>query len=196
MNVCKEKVKDDVMLLNQHFFPVKKNLWILSVVSTQFWFQLFQERSVENNEPERVFWKLMEEKEIIFCGWESFVENAQRGRTNQSTLLSASFHSVFSIFSVSLLFSKSGLLYIFSLKKRPQRKTWWQFSFNTCLKLWMVDMNLLRRYWSLQKSLSNLCFSCHYVGAYTGKILQCYVFQQLPVDVLGRMVRLKFSVSL
>lgn len=153
-NVCKEKVKDDVMLLSQHFFLVKKisEFFLLWAPDSGVSY-LLQERLVEKNEPERVFWKLIEEKEINFYGWESSVENAQRHRTKPkySPLRLFPLHFQHFLF-VFLLFSKSGLPYIFSKKKkRPQKKTWWQFSFNTCLKLCMVDMNLLRRYWSLTK---------------------------------------------
>lgn len=66
-----------------------KNLWILFVVSTQFWFQLPPPGKISRKERcERVFWRLIqdylhnkEEKEINFCSWESSVENAQRRRT-------------------------------------------------------------------------------------------------------------------
>lgn len=66
-----------------------KNLWILFVVSTQFWFQLPPPGKISRKERrERVFWRLIqdylhnkEEKGINFYSWESSVDNAQRHRT-------------------------------------------------------------------------------------------------------------------
>lgn len=102
-----------------------KNLWILFVVSTQFWFQLPPPGKISRKERcERVFWRLIqdylhnkEEKEIISAAENLLLKMLRGVEQNQSTLLSTSFYSVVSF-------------------------------------AWLTWINLVRRYWLLAKKSS------------------------------------------